>query len=84
MQRILKRNKPAPTVKKPLPPGAATLQDVTQWVASDLSYVTKVYQFDQYREMSLIDAENGTRWLATSSQIALFRKKDPPKINPVP
>ncbi len=84
LKKLPNKKQPAPAAKKSLPAGVASLQDVAEWVASDMAYVTKIYQFDQYREMSLVDVEKGTRWQIPSAQVELFRKKDHPKISPVP
>lgn len=83
MKRLIKKNQPAPA-KNLFPPGAATLQDLAEWVTSDLAYSTKIYQFDQYREMSLVDVEKGTRWQVPAAQVKLFRERNHPNISPVP
>lgn len=62
----------------------ATPEEVTRVLAETAAYVIHSYEFSQFREVSVVDALRGTRWVIPSVQLDLFRRRNPPELKPVP
>ena len=70
--------KPSSKEKEP-----ASSEDVTRALVQASAYVLKSYQFSGFKELSVTDATEGTRWVVPSKELPLFRRRNPPDLKPI-
>lgn len=70
---------------KKAPEKPATIEEVTKSLMGAAAYVTDSYDFKGFKEVTVVDALQGTRWSVPASQLPLYRnKRDAPDIKPIP
>lgn len=82
-QPLVENPKPSkskePSVGKP-----ATLEDVTRALVETSSYVLSSYQFKDFKNLTVTDAMKGTRWTISEKDLSLYRRRNPPALQPTP
>lgn len=62
----------------------ANAHDVTQALAQTAAYVTYSYRFSDFNEISITDAALGTQWVIPALELPLYRRRNPPDLQPIP
>lgn len=62
----------------------ATVQDIARTLVETAAYVVQSYDFKDFREISVVDALQGTQWTVPAAGLPLYRRRNPPELKPVP
>ena len=76
--------KAEPEPKKSAAERPATVEEVMKSLMGAAAYITDNYNFKGFREVTVVDALNGTRWSVPAAQLPLYRKRDAPELKPIP
>ncbi len=83
-RRVLSEFEPLEEEKeKAHPQEPANSEDVTRALVQASAYVLKSYKFSDFKELSVTDATQGTRWIVPSKELPLFRRRNPPDLKPI-
>ncbi len=62
----------------------ATEEDLTRVLVETSAYVLKSYRFNDFRDLTVTDTANGTRWAVPSKDIPLYLRRNPPSLKSLP
>ena len=85
-KRVMSEFKPMDPAakKKAAPEKPATVEEVTKALAGAAAYVTDNYSFKDFREITVVDAAKGTRWVIPAAELPLYRRRETPELKVIP
>ena len=66
------------------PSKPATTAELTRTLLETSAYVLNSYKFKDFKELAVTDAMKGTRWVISSKELPLYRRRNAPDLKPVP
>ena len=62
----------------------ATSADVSRALVETAAYVLGSYRFNDFEQLTVTDAMTGTRWAVSTKDLASYRRRNPPVLQPLP
>ena len=73
----------SPETQEAMKPKLASPEEVTEALAGAAAYVTKSYEFQQFQQVTVVDALKGTRWEISATDLPLQLRRNPPELKPI-
>ncbi len=79
---IEKEEKPAKPKRGKAPKQPASDEEISKAVAETSAYVLNTYRFQNFKELTITDTLKGTRWVISDKDLPLYRRRNPPVLQP--
>ncbi len=63
-------------------PKPVTEEEIAKVVAETSAYILHSYRFGDFKELTITDAMKGTRWVVPAKDLPLYRRRNPPVLQP--
>ncbi len=77
-QSLDKESEEGKSVAKPV-----SDEEISRVVAETSAYVLNSYRFNDFKELTITDAVKGTRWVIPAKELPLYRRRNPPALQPI-